>query len=194
MYLFFRFDEMQACGEPHRPQFTIICKLASIKRTGTFSTKKGAKQLAAKAMLDIVQNISLPEEQQQIATLDAEPTEKILRTYRELKKNNIKYTTIKLRQRHNFFRRLPAEDKTVAYGILMKDDAMTDSTKEMADLTCKALKLKYEIKDIPDHPLRFKAFVLTGDYDCVIVGKEPDLYDNVIAYFKSMLNFTYVAC
>lgn len=184
---------MQACGEPHRPQFTIVCKLASIKRTGTFSTKKGAKQLAAQAMLDVVQNMSQEENQQQIATLDAEPSDKVFRTYRELKKSDTKYNTVKLRQRHNYFRRLPNEDRAEAYNILMKDGAMSDSSKDIVDLTCKALKLKYEIKDVPNHPKRFKLFILLGNYDCVITEAESVLYDKVVAYFKAMLDFTCIS-
>lgn len=50
-----KFDVMQACDEPYRPEFTVICQMAHIKRTGTASTKKGAKQIAAQAMF--VQNI-----------------------------------------------------------------------------------------------------------------------------------------
>lgn len=185
---------MQAYGEPHRPKFTIVCKLASIQRTGTSTTKKSAKQLAAIAMLDVVQNISQCDaEEQQVATLDAEPTEKIIKTYRDLKKSDTKYNVIKLRHRHNYLRRLPADDRTKAYKILMTDEAMTDSSKEIVDLTCRSLNLKYEVKDIPDHPDHFKAFILLGDYDCVIVGKETNLYNQIIDYFKTMLNFTYIA-
>lgn len=180
---------MQACGEPHRPQFTSICKLASIKRTGTFSTKKGAKQLAAKAMLEVVQNISQNEHQQQVATLDTDSTEKVLRTYRELKKSDQKYTAIQLRKRHKYFEKLPVEDRNAAYDILMKEDEIYGSSKDKVDLTCKALKLKYEIKDVPDHPDRFKVFILHGDYDCVMCEKETNLYDRIIDYFKTMMNF-----
>lgn len=144
-------------------------------------------------MLDVVQSISQDAELQQVATLDAEPTDKVLKTYRELKKSDNKYTAIKLRARHHYFRHLAADDRNKAYEILMKDGAMTDSSKEIVDLTCRTLNLKYEIKEIPDHPDRAKAFILLGDYDCVIVGKETNLYDKIIIYLKTMLNFTYIA-
>lgn len=144
-------------------------------------------------MLDVVQSISQDEELQQVATLNAEPTEKIIKTYRELKKSGNKYTAIRLRNRHQYFRHLPAEDRKNAYDILMKDGAMTDSSREIVDLTCRTLNLKYQIKDIPEHPDRFKAFILLGDYDCVIVENENNLYDKIINYLKTMLNFTYIA-
>lgn len=183
---------MQACGEPHRPEFTFVCQLAHIKCTGTASTKKGAKQIAAHSMLSFVQNISQNENQQQIATLDAEPSEKIFRTYRELKKSDIKPVSVRLRDRHNYFMRLPVEHREAAFEILQSDGAEIGSDKDKVDLVCKALKIKYDIKDIPDHPHQHKVFVILDDYDCVITGKEPYLYQRIIEYFNVMMNFTYI--
>lgn len=181
---------MQASGEPHKPEFTVICQLASIKRTGRFSTKKGAKQIAAQAMLDIVQNIPQNENQQQIATINAEPSEKTFRTYRELKKSDIKHVPIRLRNRHNFFLLLPEDDRREAEKIIMGKDGIHEylTYKDKVDLTCKALKIEYEVKDIPNHP-RHKMFILSGDFDCVIASEESTLYDKIIDYLKTMLNF-----
>lgn len=180
---------MQACGEPHRPEFTVVCQLAHIKRTGTFSTKKGAKQIAAQSMLSFVQNISLNEDQQQIATVEAEPAEKMFRTYRELKKCDIKPISVRLRERHNHMLRLPEEDRRAAYEILKNDSASIGTNMDKVDLICKALKIRYDIKDIPDHPQNHKIFVLLNDYDCVLIGKDPNLYDRILDYFKTMMNF-----
>ncbi|XP_031621587.1 uncharacterized protein LOC116339698 [Contarinia nasturtii] len=185
-----KFDVMQACGEPHRPEFTVVCQLAHIKCTGTSSTKKGAKQIAAQSMLSFVQNISQNENQQQIATMDSEPSEKTFRTYRELKKCDIKPISIRIRDRHNNFMRLTAEDREAAFEVLNSNGAEIGSNKDKVDLVCKALKIRYEIKDIPDHPDNHKMFVLLDDYDCVLVEKEPYLYERTIEYFKIMLNFT----
>lgn len=181
---------MQACGEPHRPEFTVVCQLAHIKRTGTFSTKKGAKQIAAQSMLSFVQNISLNEDQQQIATVEAEPAEKTFRTYRELKKCDIKSKSVRIRDRHNHFLLLPDEDRQAAYDILKNNGATYGTNKDKVDLICKALKIQYEIKDVPEHPDNHKVFVILNDYDCVLVGKEPNLYDRTIDYFKVMMNLT----
>lgn len=189
-YLFARFDELQACGEPHRPEFTVICQLAHIKRTGTSSTKKGAKQIAAQSMLTFVQSIPQNEDQQQIATVDAEPTEKTFRTYRELKKSDIKPISVRIRDRHNHFMRLPGEDREAAHELLRDKSAIFGTNKDKVDLICKALKLRYELKDIPDHSEKYKVFVLLDDYDCVITDKEPLLYDRIIQYFKVMMNIS----
>lgn len=179
---------MQGCGEPHRPEFTVVCQLAHIKRTGTSSTKKGAKQIAAQAMLSFVQSISQNEDQQQIATVDAEPIEKTFRTYRELKKSDIKPISIRLRHRHNFFMRLPIEDREAACQIINDYSVNGGTSKDKVDLVCKALKQKYDIKEMPNHKHNYKLFVLLGDYDCVITDKEPELYDRILDYFKVMMN------
>lgn len=188
-YISCRFEVMQACGEPHRPEFTVVCQLAHIKRTGTFSTKKGAKQIAAQAMLAFVQNISLNENQQQIATVDSEPSEKVFRTYRELKKSDIKPISVRIRERHNHFLRLPEEDRLAAYDILRSGGAAIGTNKDIVDLICKTLKIRYEIKDAPDQAKNQKIFLLLDDYDCVIVDHESRLFDRTIDYFKVMLNF-----
>lgn len=181
---------MQACGEPHRPEFTVVCQLAHIKRTGTFSTKKGAKQIAAQTMLAFVQNISLNENEQQVATVDADPTEKTFRTYRELKKSEIKPIAVRIRDRHNHFLRLPVEDQCAAHDIFKSNGAAIGTSKDKVDLMCKALKIRYEVKDVPNHGGNHKVFLLLDDYDCVIVGDESYLYERILDYFKTMLNFT----
>lgn len=180
---------MQACGEPHRPEFTVVCQVSSIKCTGTASTKKGAKQIAAQSMLTIVQNISQHECEQQVASVDAEPTEKLFRTYRELKKSDIKPISIRIRHRHNYFMRLPGEDRQAAYEIIKSDGATIGTSKDKVDLICKALKVRYEIKDIPDHPNQHKIFMLTGEFECILVGEESTLYDRTLEYFRTMMNF-----
>lgn len=143
----------QACGEPHRPEFTVVCQLSHIKCTGKASTKKGAKEIAAQSMLSIVQNVSQNEYQQQMATVDAEPTEKTFRTYRELKKSDIKPISIRLRDRHNYFLRMSKEKLQAAFDILSLHSPTFGSNKDKVDLVCRdALKVRYEVKNIPGHP------------------------------------------
>lgn len=178
----------QACGDPHRPVFTGECQLSSIKRTGTASKKSIAKQLAFRAVLDIVESFPQNEEQQQLATTDgqpeldsdADPDQPKCLTYRELVKLGITPTVRELCDRHRFFLRLPEEDRLEACKILT-DSSVANEQK--IDLTCKALKLKYNFRN--DR----KFFVLDGQHDCVLMGQtESDLYDNVIRHLKIMLD------
>lgn len=178
---------MQACGEPHRPEFTIACQLGHIKCTGKGTTKKGAKQNAAQSMLSLLQNIPIDEDQTQFKRAEAKPVEQTFRTYRELKKSDVKPISIRIRARHNYFRHLPDDDRKAAYRILKSNSATIGTNKDMVDLICKALKQPYEIKNIAGHMENNKIFMLLGDFDCVITGKEPDLYDRILRYFRNMI-------
>lgn len=193
--VFCRYKEYPSYGEPHRPTFTGICQLSSIKRTGSASKKSTAKQLAFRAILDLVQNFSQNEEQQQLipiatATAKFETESPPFPTYRELVKLGIKPVSLRLRNRHKFFQRLPQEDRTAARQILF-DHSGAD--KEKVELTCDALNLKYNIFNAPNDTNDVndrKIFVLDGKHSCVLIGEtESDLYENVINHFKIMLNF-----
>ena len=183
-----KFEIQQAYGEPHRPVFTVKCQLSSIIRTGTYSTKKGAKQIAARAVLDIVQSFPQNEEQQQLATVQSEPPEKLFITYRELKNSGIKPKSVRLRDRHQFFLRLPENDRNEAKKYLLDESGIYGTSKDIVDLVCGALKLKYNIYNVPDDVKGRKIFALKSNHDCVLSGKEPDLYDQVIEHFKTMMN------
>lgn len=182
-----RYTELPASGQPHRPEFTYICDLAHLQSTGKGLTKKGARQAAAQEMLSLVKNISENKNQKQIEPIETEPVEETFRTYRELKKSYIKPTSVRIRDRHNYFLRLPNEDRKAAYHILKSTSAAIGTSKDIVDLVCKALKLHYEIKDVPGHTAQNKIFVLVGDFDCVITDKEPILYDRIIKYFRTMM-------
>lgn len=188
---------MQSGGQPHAPVFTYVCQVASIKRTGTFSTKKGAKQIATRAVIDVLQKFKQNEEQMQIATVDADQNEgqrqvendddEPLPTYNKLKESQSKLWAPRLRDRHNYFLQLPKEHRIEAEKILM-DDSPDIKSSDKVDQACTALKLKYNVIDAPNHEEGLKIFHLRGNYDCVIAAKEIDLYNRVIDYFKTMLN------
>lgn len=159
--------------------------MASIKCTGTASKKSIAKQLAFRAVLDIVQSFPQNEEQQQLATVtdqsDAESDQPTFQTYRELLKLGITPKVRHLCDRHMFFLDLPEDDRMEAHKMLA-DSNVTNEQK--INLICNALKLKYDFRN--DR----KIFVLVSQHDCVVIGKtESDLYDNVINHFKIMLDF-----
>lgn len=179
--------EMEASGQPHCREFTCLCQLAHLESTGKGTTKKGAKQNAAQQMLLLVKNISEDKNQKQIKTTESEPIDETFRTFRELKKSDIKPTTVRIRDRHNYFLRLPNADRKAAYQILKSNSAAIGTSKDVVDLVCKALKQPYEIKEVPGHSENHKIFVLTGDFDCVITDKEPILYDRIIKYFRTMM-------
>jgi dsRNA-specific ribonuclease len=51
------FELLNASGPSHAPEFTYRCHVATMQKTASHSTKKGAKQLAAQKMLTTVQEV-----------------------------------------------------------------------------------------------------------------------------------------
>lgn len=184
---------LQACGEPHKPLFTVLCQLASIKRTGIALTKKVAKQIAARRVLKIVQSaLQQNENEQQIATLDSEsePTEKVPQTYLQWKRSGTKHLAIRLNERHNWLEtQLSQEDRNAVYDILCGKDAVRYKDSELVDRVCDQLNLKYDVCPIAQHPQKFSTFVLRGNYDVVLVNETDKLYSRAVDYFKTMMNF-----
>lgn len=166
--------------------FTAVCEVPSVKRQATASTKKDAKQCAARAVLEAIQNENQP---QSTAAVSSPPT-KLFRTYRTLRPNTQATSlTDKLRNRHNFLLTLPVEDRMRARDILLdKSGIYGNSNKDKIAFTCAALKLDYEIRSPNKNRQNFKVFTLKIDKDCVLMGNANDLYDRIIDYFKTMLN------
>lgn len=167
-----------------------MCCLSSIKRSGSFSTKKGAKQLAAEAMLNVVQELSsIHDADKLIAPVDYEPPDKVYRTYRELKKSDIKPKIFNLSNRHKYFMKLPEEDRAAAEKILEgKSGAFSGhSDRDILDLALKALKIEYEVDDIPDHLFKHKVLIMKGDMDSVHIGHPDAIYKRVIDFLNTMI-------
>lgn len=93
-----------------------------------------------------------------------------------------------LSNRHNFFLRLPEDDRIRAQEILLDENGVHGTNKDKVHLTCSALKLQYDIQIANKKQPNFKIFALKKDYDCVLAGKEPELYDTIVDYFKTMCN------
>ena len=171
----------------------MVCRLASIQRSGTFSTKKGAKQLAASAMLSVVQNQlgDVSEANLQIATVDSEPADQVIKRYRDLKMSDKKHVVIRLSDRHKYFMRFSPEKRAQCSEILYSQNMFQEmSNRDLVHSVCNALKIKYEFCPVRDHPSgNFWMFVLQGEYDCVRIGPDPDLWEDLVGYFKTMFNF-----
>lgn len=178
----FRINVNRTGGEQHSPIFTAVCQVSSIKRSASSSTKKNAKQIAARAVLDIIQKNS----QLQLKPVVSDSPNKIFRLYHELRKTpQIKSKPKTLSNRHNFFMLLPENDRIRAQEILLDENG---TNKDKVHLKCNALKLEYEIRNANKKHPNFKIFTLKKGYDCVLVGPDPELYDTIIDYFKTMLN------
>ena len=122
-----------------------------------------------------------------MASTVSEPPKKLFRSYRNLRQDTkIQSSPVKLRNRHNFFLRLPEEDRIRAQEIVLDQSGIYGTTnKDKVDFICAALKFQYKICNAHGN---YKMFVLNNDCDCVLMGKDPDLYVRIIDYFKTMLN------
>lgn len=109
-----------------------------------------------------------------------------IRTYREIKKSDIKKIPgVSLYDRCHYFVRLDEDKVAKARQILTEDLASIDKVKQIFD----ALDLKYKITDIKSKMYGKKAFwELVGcDYDACIAGTYDEIYDKVIEYMTAML-------
>lgn len=181
-----QFNVQQAFGSAHAPEFRVECRVASMVRVGTFSTKKGAKQIAAQAMLHVVQSLPQDESDQQVMRVSDDLPEKHIQTYRELRKSDFKTIPgTKLCDRHKFFEKFDPEDKAKWRTILYQ---LNETPREKVFLMCQALGWKNRVSRVEDHPDgNVKLFELQGcNYDMVMAGPEPQLYDEILEYFKEM--------
>lgn len=186
------FELRKACGTAHAPFFEYECRISSIVRVGSSSTKKGAKQIAAQEMLKVVLSLYPGDECKQIATLTDVPPSKHVQTYREYKKSDIKtHLGIPLRHRHKFFQNLDAEDKAKITEIFQD---IHESAKERVYLMCRAMKWDYKESPVPDHPLgRVIFFELVGvNFDMAKSGQDYELYDEVLDYVSNMSGIPYL--
>lgn len=186
------FELRKACGTAHAPFFEYECRIASLVRVGGSSTKKGAKQIAAQEMLNVILRMYADDNCKQIATLTDVPPSKHIQTYREFKKSDIKtHLGIPLRHRHKFFQNLDAEDKAKIAEVLQE---IHETPKERVYLLFKALSWEYKVSLVPEHPLgRVMFFELLGiNFDMAISGIESILYKEVLEYISSMSGITYL--
>lgn len=183
-----QFSIQQASGAAHAPEFVVECQVASIVRVGVFSSKKGAKQLAAKKVLAVLQDLTMSEELLQIAKNRCdEPVEKLFKRYYELKKEETKVKSgVKLADRYLFFVNLSDDIKTRIKTVL--DDADTD--EEKVYLICQALNCKYNVSLVPNHTRRNVHCVeIFSEYDLCFANTVPEVYTEIVEYIRVALNF-----
>ncbi|XP_037029080.1 uncharacterized protein LOC119069209 [Bradysia coprophila] len=184
-----QFRIQQASGAAHAPEFVVECQVASIVRVGVFSSKKGAKQLAAKKVLAVLQDVSMNEELLQIAkNRSDEPPEKLFKRYYELKKedNRVK-SGVKICDRYLYFVNLSDEMKSKMREVLHD---VNESDSEKVHLLCQAMNCKYNKSLVPDHPQRDVYCVeIFCEYDLCFANTEPEVYAEILDYVRVALSF-----
>ncbi|XP_063696832.1 interferon-inducible double-stranded RNA-dependent protein kinase activator A homolog isoform X1 [Culicoides brevitarsis] len=189
-----KFEQIQASGPSHCPEFTCRCTLSTIVREATAPKKKDAKQKAAVLILQVIQEMNMLDldklkivEMRDAMDEEDENEEHVIKTYRDYKKSDVKKTLgVKLCDRHKFFANLDPVKVAEAKRCLA-DNLLSDENK--IEEMCHALKLKFEIKDVPSTGAPMMAFELDNDsYDCYFVAFKDVFWKKLIEYFDEMLN------
>lgn len=184
-----QFRIQQASGAAHAPEFVVECQVGSIVRVGVFSSKKGAKQLAAKKVLAVLQDLGADDHLMQIAkTRNEEPPMKVFKRYFEKKKEDIKVKSgTRLADRYLFFVNLNDEIKSKIKKILEDEN---ESDQEKLYLMCQALNCTYEVNLVKNHRNRNVHCVeIFCEYDLCFANTVPEVYTEILDYVRVALNF-----
>ncbi|XP_059610598.1 RISC-loading complex subunit tarbp2 [Phlebotomus argentipes] len=185
-----QFHCIDARGPSHAPAFTLKCEVSQLTKTATHSTKKGAKQLVAKAMIELIQEM-YPDDQKILVPLamaaqqSQERQDRIFKSYRDWKNSDSKILPgVKLADRHNYFVNVPAETYARAVEVLQRDE--TD--KEKAFLLAKALG--HELKTSKEMGEQGELVILemSCDFETCHFGYEQHVYRDFISYMTVMMN------
>uniref|UniRef100_A0A1B0A3Z4 DRBM domain-containing protein n=1 Tax=Glossina pallidipes TaxID=7398 RepID=A0A1B0A3Z4_GLOPL len=191
------FEMIQEGGASDAPEFIAVCSLASIRRFGTSTKKKDARQKAALALLTVVQNRgrgSFDHDMRGISvdeTMEDVESERYLKfkTYRELTESILGGDApgIPLSERHNYFRKFRKCLKVEANNILSKQ---YDSDQEKVIKLFEALKITPKITKMPalDTLELMVSIELNCEYDVYFANLESKIYKQVLNYFQIMLN------
>lgn len=192
------FECVRSSGPSHAPEFEYECRIGKIVRRAIHKTKKGAKQAACYEMIKTLQAMPVDENEMQIQSLEqaaesnSNDNERIIRTYREYIKSDIKKEPGKISDRHKYFEKME-QSKIDEVRKLAMDKNLT--CREMCTLIPNALNLKYEMKlensniENDDCQKLFSFELINSEYDCYIFGQGNHFFEAVYSYFKTMLNF-----
>lgn len=195
---------VQQSGTPNAPEFVACCSVASIKRYGKSDKKKDARQRAAIEMMWIISNDSdkskpqnevVSTKPQGAETIDLETSfedaeserRRKFKTYRELTDAGVEENpSIKLCDRHNYFKTYYPQLKAEAFAALRSNDNISPKQQIMDVLT--ALKLTPRITQLESTSMiPMLQIELNCDYACVFVGLENQIYLDMKQYFLDML-------
>ncbi|XP_018571941.1 RISC-loading complex subunit tarbp2-like [Anoplophora glabripennis] len=142
-------------GPPHSREFTFECSVASIKTVATGNTKKMAKQLAAKEMLerirhvipDIAEQYSKSEGQKAITNVDVDM--KVLNKYNEFFGSIVPDKTVEIGDYSGTLKKLMADNELIFNNF---SEEFSERTEESLKKILDQLGLNYNIYEIQDNP------------------------------------------
>lgn len=180
-------------GPTHCPVFTYECKLDSISRSASSSTKKNAKNLAAHSVLEILMT-SYPDQEKKVMDINDQNVAKKearrkITTYLELRnmEKTDKMGTF-LSDRHNFLVNYKNEEFIEALKDIILSD-MEVIPKYEAFLNEIETEWEYRISPFADtSSVMLEVLVDFDQFSINLVGSESSLPQIVIDYFTNMLH------
>lgn len=194
---------MVSCsGQDHKKEFTFACIVDKYQCLGTAMKKQLAKQNAAMAMIklieekiganELVSENGLAHSSMALNVEDLPSVDEVLAEYRRKKNRQGTQTKGNLRNRKDFFLKLPEQNQMKAKQILMKGYSNPSQAKNIVHEVMEALNLKYEIKRFAKNYAIF-TFHIERKFDCTIAESYDGLFNRIIDYLKTMLNMQKVS-
>lgn len=189
-----QFPTLNCSGPSHMPLFTVNCSVGQHSADGKCSTKKGARNQAAQNVLEIIKETSksmpdVPIIEEFIPDPLENVTEKYLRLTKRTQKK-IKGRKMTLLNRHRYFQSF--EDQQIDEATRVLSDINLDNDElsacEKVQLVFSIFDMKYKLSNFYLNGKKLKLFELEGDYDCVFIGSETAIWDDIERYLKHMLN------
>lgn len=184
------FIEKDRRGPPHLPEFTFSCTVGIHSADGMSTNKKKAKKTAAEGVLKLIEayekaNPTVPA----IKEIVLEPTEDVIAEYRRLKKQRPRKVSESLADRHRTLETFPKQQVAEAQAILRSDCLDEDITaKDKVYMICYTFDIEPVFKEIGRYDRKQKLFEMRGQCDYAFIGKEPEIWNRVIGFLKTMLN------
>jgi len=189
-----QFSMIEHSGPPHAPVFTMNCSVGRHSADGKCSTKKSAKNEAAQMVLDVIKEASknIPD----IPVIEEfipEPLEDVTAKYLRLTKRTqkkIRGRKMTLINRHRYFQSFDDVQIDEATQVLcdLRLDNVALSACEKVQLVLNIFDMTYKLSNFLLNGKQLKLFELEGEYDCVFIGSETAIWDDIERYLKHMLN------
>ncbi|XP_020799177.1 uncharacterized protein LOC110177007 isoform X2 [Drosophila serrata] len=172
-------EQKRSCDAP---EFVIRCSVGAVVCYGKSDKKKYARQQAAGKVLSVITDEMTAAFENM--TLESKKT---FNTFKNLgKTESVNKKAVPLCDRHNYFKNFCPELKEAAFEVIRSDKYR--NTKDKAMSLMSALKLKPSIDTVESTSVDPLLKVdLNCEFDCLILGMESEIYEQIIEYFKVML-------
>lgn len=181
-----RFQLQEQFGPQHAPNFTYVCAIASIKRAGSCTSRKMAKQIAAEKILNIVRLNENIVKNELVRKIDSK---EVIRKFKDYKMEIKEHFPIAMKNRHNYLIKLTKEKKADIIKILGLCDNSVGMlpAEDVVGLICSMLDITTSVRNLGFSDYKMIQFDIDM-MDCVFVGTNEDVWNKVVDFFHNMVD------